>query len=277
MAVSKIALAKTGEEARGILEELYNVVNSVDSGSIRNLSDMERRFMKRTISSTGRAAANPADAKEIEEAQFFRTKVQWQDKTIPLQFKLCSTEDQHDDGLLRKLLLKFGEQTMAIYNAVLTGARVLILGYNQPAGAFAFRFEGGSVRQLTLKAMLCCVGEVCNCVLSTSSLVCPPLFGLIHRQFPYVPRLSRDISSTLRLQVLTNPMMWPRYANLTDLGFLSTPGYIAGVTNPMFKTKKEWWDVLCDISTGEVIVSTSAEKDDYESSDRSFVQEVSLH
>jgi len=69
--------------------------------------------------------------------------------------------------------------------------------------------------------------------------------------------------------------MWSRYANLTDLGFLSTPGYIAGVTNPMFKTKKEWWDVLCDISTGEVVVSTPVEKDDYESSDRVFVQEVS--
>lgn len=141
MAVAKVAEAKTSEDVHGVLEQLYNVVNSVNAGSIRSLSDMERRFMKRTISSTGRAAANPADAKEIEEAQFFRTQVQWQDKTIPLQFKLCSTEDQHDSGLLSKLLLKFGEQTTIIYNAVLTGARVLILGYNQPAGASAFDTE----------------------------------------------------------------------------------------------------------------------------------------
>jgi hypothetical protein len=141
VAVAKVAEAKTGEDVRGILEQLYNVVNSVDAGSIRSLSDMERRFMKRTISSTGRAAANLADAKEIEEAQFFRTQLQWQDKTIPLQFKLCSTEDQHDNGLLTKLLLKFGEQTMIIYNAVLMGARVLILGYNQPAGTWAFDAE----------------------------------------------------------------------------------------------------------------------------------------
>lgn len=133
-AVSKIAAAKSAEEARTILSELFDVVNAVDTSSIRNLSDMERRLMKRTISSTGRAAASPADAKEIQDAQFFRTAVQWQEQSIPLQFKLCSTEDQHDDGLLRKLLLKFGEQTMVIYNAVLTGARILILGYNQPAG-----------------------------------------------------------------------------------------------------------------------------------------------
>jgi len=37
------------------------------------------------------------------------------------------------------------------------------------------------------------VGEVCNYVLSTSSLVCPPLFGLIHRQFPCVFPWPRDI------------------------------------------------------------------------------------
>ena len=64
------------------------------------------------------------------------------------------------------------------------------------------------------------------------------------------------------------------YSNLTDLGFLSTPGFIAGVTNPMFKTKKEWWDVLCDISTGEVFVSTPAEKEDYDAGDKNFVLEV---
>lgn len=68
--------------------------------------------------------------------------------------------------------------------------------------------------------------------------------------------------------------MYARYANLTDLGFLSTPGYIAGVTNPMFKTKREWWDVLCDISTGEILLSAPAEKDEYEAIDRNFVLEV---
>lgn len=66
-----------------------------------------------------------------------------------------------------------------------------------------------------------------------------------------------------------------RYANLTDLDFLSTPGFIAGVTNPMFKSKREWWDVLCDISTGEVLLSAPAEKDEYEATDRNFVLEVS--
>jgi len=34
------------------------------------------------------------------------------------------------------------------------------------------------------------------------------------------------------------------YASLTDLSFLKVEGFIAGVTNPLFETKREWWDVL---------------------------------
>ena len=46
------------------------------------------------------------------------------------------------------------------------------------------------------------------------------------------------------------------------------------MTNPMFKTKREWWDVLCDISTGEVFVSAPVEKEEYDVLDRNFVLEV---
>ncbi|KAL3668450.1 hypothetical protein V7S43_006533 [Phytophthora oleae] len=224
LAVLKIVGAKSEEESENVLKELFAVVNAVDISGFRGMSNMERRLMKRTISSTGRAAANRADAQTLEKALFFRAQATWGDIPISLQFKMCSTDDQHDDGTLTQLLHTFGDQTMVLFNAVLTGQRVIMLGYNRPAG------------------------EVCNFVLATSSLVCPPLFGLIDRQYPY--------------------------ANLTDLGFLSIPGFIAGVTNPMFKTKREWWDVLCDISTGEVFVSVPVEKEDYDASDRKFVLEV---
>lgn len=224
MAVLKMVGSKSAEESDTVLKELYAVVNAIDISGVRKLSDMEKRLMKRTISSRGRIGANREDPKTMAKALFFRTQAMWEEIPIPLQFKVCSTDDQHDDGTLTQLLQTFGEQTMVLFNAVLTGQRVIMLGYNRPAG------------------------EVCNFVLATSSMVCPPLFGLIHRQYPY--------------------------ANLTDLGFLSTPGFIAGVTNPMFKTKREWWDVLCDISTGEVFVSAPVEKEDYDALDRNFVLEV---
>lgn len=158
VAVTKLAAAASDTDPKIVLEELFQVINDVDTSGVRRLTDMERRLLKRTVTnSDGGFRALSSDA---EPSMYFHTSAQWQLQSIPLKFRMCSTDDQHDDGLLTKLLLKFGEQTMTIYNAVLTGLRVIVLGYNQPAG------------------------EICNYVLATSSLVCPPLSGLIHRQFP---------------------------------------------------------------------------------------------
>lgn len=160
VAVAKLAAATSDMDPKHVLEELFQVINAVDTSGVRKLSDMERRLLKRTVTnSDGGFRALSSDA---ESSTYLHTSAKWQLQTIPLKFRMCSTDDQHDDGLLTKLLLKFGEQTMTIYNALLTGLRVIVLGYNQPAG------------------------EICNYVLATSSLVCPPLSGLIHRQFPCV-------------------------------------------------------------------------------------------
>jgi len=32
-------------------------------------------------------------------------------------------------------------------------------------------------------------------------------------------------------------------------------GYVAGVTNPLFEQRSQWWDVLCNVQTGEVTVA----------------------
>lgn len=71
--------------------------------------------------------------------------------------------------------------------------------------------------------------DVSMCVLSAVDLVCPPLEGLLRaRAFPYT--------------------------NLFDLTFKDVPAYIAGTTNPMFRSHTEWWDVLLDLQTGIVDV-----------------------
>ena len=51
------------------------------------------------------------------------------------------------------------------------------------------------------------------------------------------------------------------YACLTAMQFLQVSGYIAGVTNPIFEQRQEWWDVLCNVATGTVKLSESYEKD----------------
>lgn len=57
--------------------------------------------------------------------------------------------------------------------------------------------------------------DVCRFVMTAASLISPPFLGTIRRTCPY--------------------------SSLSDLSFLEIPGYIAGVTNPMFESREDWW------------------------------------
>lgn len=61
-------------------------------------------------------------------------------------------------------------------------------------------------------------------ITSACAMISPPLENVLHRVFTH--------------------------ATLCDLRFLQTAGFIAGVVNPMFKDKSDWWDLLCDVETG---------------------------
>jgi len=51
------------------------------------------------------------------------------------------------------------------------------------------------------------------------------------------------------------------YTDLTKIDdLLKVPGFIAGVTNPAFAHKTEWWDLLCDLSTGKMKISPKIEQ-----------------
>ena len=45
------------------------------------------------------------------------------------------------------------------------------------------------------------------------------------------------------------------YEHLLDLDFVENESYIASVSNPIFNTRKEWFDLSCDISNGNVTKS----------------------
>lgn len=46
------------------------------------------------------------------------------------------------------------------------------------------------------------------------------------------------------------------YTDLTKIDdLIKVPGFIAGVTNPAFAHKPEWWDVLCDLPAGRMKIS----------------------
>ncbi len=43
------------------------------------------------------------------------------------------------------------------------------------------------------------------------------------------------------------------YEHLLDLDFVENDFYIASVSNPIFNTRKEWFDLCCDIATGSIV------------------------
>ncbi|KFH49006.1 hypothetical protein ACRE_000770 [Hapsidospora chrysogenum ATCC 11550] len=47
------------------------------------------------------------------------------------------------------------------------------------------------------------------------------------------------------------------YTDLTKIDdLLNVPGFIAGVTNPTFEVHHEWWDILCDLPSGRIKISS---------------------
>lgn len=78
-------------------------------------------------------------------------------------------------------------------------------------------------------------GEVAEAVLAACALTSGGILrGFTRHAFPYT-----DLSK------------------IDDL--LKVPGFIAGVTNPTFENHPEWWDVLCDLPTGRMKISTRIE------------------
>ncbi|KAK3340538.1 docking domain of Afi1 for Arf3 in vesicle trafficking-domain-containing protein [Neurospora tetraspora] len=51
------------------------------------------------------------------------------------------------------------------------------------------------------------------------------------------------------------------YTDLTKVDdLLRVPGFIAGVTNPTFEHHPEWWDILCDLPSGRIKISSRIEQ-----------------
>ena len=88
-------------------------------------------------------------------------------------------------------------------------------------------------------------------IFSTLNMVGPLAFGFIKRLHPY--------------------------KNLYDLEFLKSKNCIYAVTNPIFKSKVKDWDILCEVETGKIAISSEYQKKNKEinkESDHIFIQEI---
>lgn len=141
---------ESGEEPESIVADLYSIINSVDLSATSSLSDTQKRVWRYSIVD-----------KDIVK---YQTKVLFRGKSFNLAIPLAIDEDEIGDerASVIKLISKFKQETMLIYNAILEERRVLFVGHNQSAA------------------------DVCFHVLSACLLVCPPLTGVLKtRVYPY--------------------------------------------------------------------------------------------
>jgi len=186
------------EEQKVYLETFFSALNNIDLTLKPVFSEVQQRVY--------RAARLKLSNSKAHRNSFSRSKFEFAGVSIPLSFPVMIEDDEVDMTSVKALLQKFDESIMDIYNAIVSGRRILFLGHNEAAA------------------------DVCKYTLSACLLVSPPLRGILKRVYPY--------------------------AHLSDIGFLETKGYIAGVTNPIFQQHTAWWDVLCDITTGSVTINS---------------------
>ena len=115
--------------------------------------------------------------------------VQWPPGTashIPLRVPLALQPEELAESSVSDLLRRFGKGLLTVFHALVQQRRVCFLGHSQPAEV------------------------VCNAVLSSPLLVCPPMANLC--------------------------ALLPLHASRLD--FLSVDGFIAGTTNPIFESTR---------------------------------------
>lgn len=70
------------------------------------------------------------------------------------------------------------------------------------------------------------------------------------------------------------------YTDLSKIDdLLTVDGFIAGVTNSVFSLHPEWWDILCNIDTGQVTISPNLDSHDsivytFETTDKDFLDDL---
>ncbi|TDL18713.1 spindle pole body interacting protein [Rickenella mellea] len=164
----------------------------------------------------------------VKDTHFYQTSIAYKGHTLPIRMPLSTFPEEVGDYSLIQLIQIFsapgatvagpqhphlhtnGSMThpiILLFNALVTGKRIIFLGYQRPAG---------QVSSYVLAA--CALGSGCGAVLR----------GFIARAFPYANLTNRD--------------EWE-----------SIPGFIAGVTNPIFESAGSW-DLLCDVGTGRMTV-----------------------
>lgn len=178
----------------------------------------------------------------------FETKVMYNGIPIPIKVPVAISPETVGDFSLIKLIQTFAEphakspQPFALHSHLTTnGANThpIIVLANAMLTQKRVIFLGHNRPS----------GEVAEAVLAACALASGGVLrGFTRHAFPYT-----DLSK------------------IDDL--LKVPGFIAGVTNPTFENHPEWWDLLCDLPTGRMRISSRIEQPAITEGLANFVQQ----
>ncbi|KAK6996988.1 protein mesa [Favolaschia claudopus] len=163
-----------------------------------------------------------------KDTHFYHTTVAYKDHQLPIKMPLATFSEEVGDYSLITLVKAFSSTTLVSgpqhphlhTNGPQTHPIIILFNALVTGKRIIFlghRKPAGEVSSFVLSA--CALGSGCGAVLR----------GFIERAFPYANLNNRD--------------EWE-----------AVPAYIAGVTNPIFKSSPTW-DLLLDISTGSVTVA----------------------
>lgn len=242
------------------LELLYNALNAMDLSLMPRLSLLERHILQASDTkdmfvekfeqmisqrlsdeALGKAPEAPESPTKAEpkyivprDTHEFESKIVYNGIQIPVKIPTALSPETVGDFSLIKLVQVFGNphisqpQPFALHPHLTT------------SGAYTHPIIVLINAMLTQKRVIFLghnrpSGEVAEAVLAACALVSGGVLrGFTRHAFPYT-----DLTKIDEL--------------------LKVPGFIAGVTNPAFSYHPEWWDLLCDLPSGRIKISSCIE------------------
>ncbi|KAM0787441.1 hypothetical protein ACM66B_003521 [Microbotryomycetes sp. NB124-2] len=208
------------------------------AGTISSFDDIQSRMAFGTAATgaggggnqhQGHSHSSGPDRKRPKDTHVLDTQAVFRGMPIPIRIPLSTFPEDVGEYSLVKLIQTFsapnsvvsGPQHPHLHTSGLTTAPIIVmlnaLLTNKRVVFLGHQHPAGHVANLVLAA----------CAMASGGGLLP---GFVQRAFPY-----------------TN------LSNLDNLQQVS--GFIAGVCNPAFADRPSWWDVLCNIETGKVVVS----------------------
>lgn len=222
-------LAEDRENAEQLTDQPFDAARSPPKRP-----GISRAGTKAYIETQGMGGSASSKYSVPRDTHEFESKVMYKGIPVPVKIPVAIMPETVGDFSLIKLIQKFSEphakspQPFALHGHLTTNGpntHPIIVLANALLTQKRIIFLGHNMPS----------GEVAEAVLAACALASGgTLRGFTRHAFPYT-----DLSK------------------VEDL--LNVPGFIAGVTNPTFEMHPEWWDVLCDLPSGRVKISSKIE------------------